>query len=642
MKKTKRAKKPNFRNYLKIAAFVLVNIIGLLVAAYLVQSPTFRPSRASEAAEPKVVQNVTGTARRESKVTSSTVKARPSTLYVASVTTKPYREVTSVTGLGLNWVQLKSQCGGREQTGVEMWTATGTPSGDGSITASLKDRAENAVIAVTSFSDVDLADPVSNIYGFNTNGLNGSCERGRDGKKYDLSVMSSQNSLVFGAVATRLRSHSPGSGFKEIMDLQYGSSNGDKAGLALISKFSKSAEGIKISGTLSSDTDWAAAIISVNGTKTASVPQPTPVTGTSTPAPTTPPTGTPDPGQTPNPTAAPTAAPTAPPITSPVKGIWTSPEELRQMPTSGAAWDAVKLAADQLPANPSPNLDNQIDETNVRVLAAAIVYSRTGDVTYKNKVVSALEKVETFTPKGRSLAWARETGAYAMAADLIGYRTPAFEKKMRDMAETYKCSELNRTMLEMMKHRPNNWGHHAFGSLTAIYSYLGDTAKLQEVRDHFVASLTGQKTIAKYGELGWQCDKNNPRWINAANCSISCEGQTINVDGLVGDDMRRGSVTCKPDPKVTGYPWEGLQGMVMGARVLERAGMSVWDVENKAICRAVSALQGGRFGDGWKASGDDVWQLVITDKACGTNWAAEYDAIKWKHGKNTGWPYVVR
>jgi hypothetical protein len=195
--------------------------------------------------------------------------------------------------------------------------------------------------------------------------------------------------------------------------------------------------------------------------------------------------------------------------------------------------------------------------------------------------------------------------------------------------------------LQMLKHRPNNWGHHAFGSLTAIYSYLGDTAKLQEVRNHYIASVTGVKTTAKYGELGWQCDPNNPRWINGS-CTLSCSGGSVNGEGIIGDDMRRGSISCTTTPKATGYPWEALQGMVMGARVLERAGMPVWDAGDRAICRAAAVLQEGRFGSGWKAEGDDQWQLVILDKACGKNWSASYGAGKWMHGKNTGWPYVAQ
>jgi hypothetical protein len=308
---------------------------------------------------------------------------------------------------------------------------------------------------------------------------------------------------------------------------------------------------------------------------------------------------------------------------------------------TGDAWSAVKSAADSLSASPSPDLDNQDDGTNVQVLAAAIVYARTGDASYRTKVVAALQKIETFTPTGRSLAWARETGAYAMAADLIGYRTTAFTNKMRAMAEVYKCSQMGVSMLDMFKERPNNWGSQAFGSLTAIYRYLGDNAKLAEVRDYYVRNLTGPKPAQTvYGSLSWQCNEGDPRIINPAGCTKVCGGVRVNVDGIIPDDMRRGG-SCSATPGFTGYPWEGLQGYVMGARVLQRAGMSIWSTGDRALCRAASALQDGRFGNSWKATGDDQWQLVFLDNACGTNWSSSYGTGKWGSGKNTGWAYVL-
>jgi hypothetical protein len=363
-------------------------------------------------------------------------------------------------------------------------------------------------------------------------------------------------------------------------------------------------------------------------------------TATSSKTPTVSPTKTPTvtPSKTPTPTpSGPT--PTLPPVT-PSSGIWTSAEELASKLTQGDAWDAVKSAADSLSSSPTPDLDNQDDNTNVDVLAAAIVYARTGNNTYRNKVVRALQYIEGFTPNGRTLAWARETGAYALSADLVGYRTSSFEKKMRDMAETYIGSQTNKNLLGMFKMRPNNWGSQAFGSLTAIYRYLGDDARLNEVRSYMIQSITGPKpSQASYGSLTWQCNESDPRWINPQGCTKNCGG-TVNVDGIIPDDMRRGG-SCSTTPASTGYPWEGLQGFTMGAYILERAGLSIWGVDNSAICRAYAALEGGRFGSGWKATGDDEWQLPFADHGCGTNWSASHGNGKWGSGKNTGWAYVL-
>lgn len=635
-----------FRVYKKHLIYLALMAIGLVATVLMIQRPTFRLTWAGIAAKPTHIKTVKGTSSSSEKVTSGTVTASATNLYVATITTKPYVEVNSVTGMGMEWEQLRSQCAGREATGVDVWVAKGRPSADGTVTASLDNDVKNSIIAVSTFSGVDLTDPISHVYGFNTNGLNGECSGGKDTKEYSASIISTDNSLVFGAVATRLRTHKAGSGFTEILDTRYGKRAGDQAGLALVTRYSANSEPIAFKGTLNSSTDWASIAFSINGLDSVEIPAPE----EPTPSPVAEPTPTPSEPAQPSPTppaeepTVPSPTPTlppAPPVTSaPVKGIWTSPEELSRLPMSGDAWNEVKKAADSLADSPSPDLDDQNDTTNTDVLAAAIVYARTGDAKYKSKVVNALMKVEKFVPTGRTLAWARETGAYAMSADLVGYHTPAFEKKMRDMAETYIGSQTHKNLLDMYKMRPNNWGSQAFSSLTAIYAYLGDTAKLKDVRDYYIASVTGQKTVAKYGSLSWQCDQGNPYWINPKGCTISCGGQ-VNVDGIIPDDMRRGG-SCSTTPEHTGYPWEGLQGFVVAGRVLERAGLPIWSAGDRAICRAASALQDGRFGSGWRAVSDDVWQLTFLDKACGTNWADSYSgAEKWKHGKNAGWPYVA-
>jgi hypothetical protein len=49
----------------------------------------------------------------------------------------------------------------------------------------------------------------------------------------------------------------------------------------------------------------------------------------------------------------------------------------------------------------------------------------------------------------------------------------------------------------------------------------------------------------------------------------------------------------------SGYPWEHLQGVLMAARILERAGLSIWGVADQAIHRAA-------YGTSWSGS-QNVW-----------------------------------
>jgi len=320
-------------------------------------------------------------------------------------------------------------------------------------------------------------------------------------------------------------------------------------------------------------------------------------------------------------------------------GIWTSASELAIKPMSGLAWAAVKWAADDADPN-GANVSNQDSNNNVQILAAAITYARTGDERYKNKVVDACEKlIHAGKPDDRTLAWARETGAYALAADLAGYRTRPFEIWLRDMAENYVATD-SRTLLSMFKLRPNNWGTQGFGSLCAIYAFLQDTTRLTEVRNYWIQSVIGPKPAElTYGDdLSWHVDPNNLRLINPKDSMK----QGLNIDGIIPDDMRRGAPFKNP-PEPTGYAWETLQGIISAARILDRMGMPIWDVADSAIYRAVYALQvrwQNEFG-GWKAEGDDLWMLPFIDDAYGTNWAEGQPDRVWEHGKNAGWAYVV-
>ncbi|MDZ7343946.1 MAG: alginate lyase family protein [candidate division KSB1 bacterium] len=317
-------------------------------------------------------------------------------------------------------------------------------------------------------------------------------------------------------------------------------------------------------------------------------------------------------------------------------GIWTSAAELSHLPTHGPAWEAVLQGASQDCSH--PDVSNQDDNTNVYVLAAAIVYARTGNQLFKDRVIAACEKlVQQGQPKGRTLAWARETGAYAMAADLVGYKTTAFEKWLRNMAEVY-VAEDGRTMRQMYEQRPNNWGSHAFGSLCAIYRYLGDITALSQIRAYWIKGVLGPNPGFIYGDdLSWHADAKELRLINPKGAMKA----GMNIDGIIPDDMRRGGSFHNP-PGYTGYAWGFMQGQIMAARILERAGLPIWAVGDSALYRAAHCLQirfENKYG-GWAAKGDDEWMLPFLDEAYGTRWSNNQKRL-WQYGKNAGWGYVI-
>lgn len=317
-------------------------------------------------------------------------------------------------------------------------------------------------------------------------------------------------------------------------------------------------------------------------------------------------------------------------------GIWTSAAELAKLPTSGPAWETVLLGASQDCSNPA--VANQDDDTNTFILAAAIVFARTGDVSYKNKVITACEKLAARgNPGGLTLAWGREVGAYALAAELVGYRTTAFETWLRHMAEVYKDDE-GRTLQKTFKRRANNWGSHAFGALCAIYAYLRDKTALTAIREYWMKGVTGPNPGYKFGdELSWHVDEDNLRLFNPKGAIK----KNMNIDGVIPDDMRRGGALQNP-PGYTNYAWGFMQGQIMAARILERAGLPIWTVGDSALYRAASCLQ-VRFENlygGWAAHGDDEWMLPFLDQAYGTKWSGQQKNL-WGHGKNAGWGYVT-
>jgi Divergent InlB B-repeat domain len=318
------------------------------------------------------------------------------------------------------------------------------------------------------------------------------------------------------------------------------------------------------------------------------------------------------------------------------KGIWTSAAELAQLPTSGPAWEAVLEGANEDCS--LPDVSNQDDNTNVYVLAAAIVYARTGNPIYKDKVVAACEHLTgTGHPEGNTLAWARETGAYALAADLVGYKDMAFATWLLKMAEIYVAND-DRTMRDMFEKRSNNWGAHAFGSLCAIYSFIEDTTALREIRDYWVQGVLGPNPGFKYDkDVSWHANPDSLRLINPRGAIK----KKMNIDGVIPDDLRRGGSFHKP-PGYTEYPWEFLQGIILAARILDRAGMPVWAAGDSAIYRAARCLQIRFEKDygGWAAGGDDEWMLPFLDEAYGTQWSDNQPRL-WQHGKNAGWGYVT-
>jgi len=308
-------------------------------------------------------------------------------------------------------------------------------------------------------------------------------------------------------------------------------------------------------------------------------------------------------------------------------GIWTSATEVSKLPASGLGWDNLMAGADE-PIGP-PNLSDNEDSVNVAILAKALVYARTGDQTYRQAVISAC-MAAIGTEGGETLALGRELLAYVLAADLVGLpptEDATFRAWLRNILSTPIKGQ---TLRSSQEQRPNNWGTHCGATRAAIARYLGDATELERTARVFKGWLGDRNTYKDFSysanELAWQADPNAPVGINRLGATI----QGYSVDGVLPDDQRRSGPFTWPPPKEN-YVYGALQGALMHAIILYRAGYNVWSWENQALLRAVKWLYNEAD---YPADGDDEWLIHIINYFYKTNFPAPFPC---EAGKNAGW-----
>ncbi len=289
---------------------------------------------------------------------------------------------------------------------------------------------------------------------------------------------------------------------------------------------------------------------------------------------------------------------------APCRGIWLCAEDVRNRPTEGTAWAALLRAA-RRPTGP-PRLADQEDNTDLRVLAKALLYARTGDEAIRDQVVAICMAAIGSEKGGRTLALGRNLLGYVIAADIVGL-PPKQDITFRDWLKRLLTMPLaGRTLRSTHEQRPNNWGTHAGASRLAAALYLGDRREVQRAAAVFHGWLGNRAAYQgfRFGSLDWQAVPTSPVGINPAGALR--DGHSIN--GVLPDDQRR---CCQrfmwPAPKEP-YVYEALQGALAQAVMLYRAGYDVWNWEDQALLRAYRWLYDVvKF----KATGDDTWQPYL-------------------------------
>jgi hypothetical protein len=312
-------------------------------------------------------------------------------------------------------------------------------------------------------------------------------------------------------------------------------------------------------------------------------------------------------------------------------GLWIAPEALAALPTEGPAWENL-LATAALPVD-RPDLSNQEDPVNVRVLANALVFARTGEEARRTRVVEACRAVMGTEAGGRTLSLGRELLAYVVAADLVGL-PPEDDRRFRAWLSTVRTRELGgRTLVSTHEQRPNNWGTHAGASRMAVAVYLGDRADLDRAARVLRGWLGDRSawTGFRFGKTWWQADPDEPVGVNPKGASL----QGHPVDGVLPDDQRRAGRFAWPPPR-TNYTWGALQGAFAQAVILDRAGYDVWSWQDRALLRAVRWLQEIARQP---ARGDDAWILHLVNFQYGTDYPAPVPAQAGKNAGFTDWTH---
>ena len=305
--------------------------------------------------------------------------------------------------------------------------------------------------------------------------------------------------------------------------------------------------------------------------------------------------------------------------------VWVSPQVLATRPIQGPAWNELLETADE-PLG-TPDLSDKNDETDILVLARALVYARTGLPKYGQEARVACMAAIGTEQGGTTLSLGRNLLGYVVAADLVGL-SPGDDARFRDWLRSLLDMELDgRTLRSTHEDRPNNWGTHAGASRAAIAVYLSDPQEVARVAKVFRGYLGDRNAYAgfKYGALWWQANPAQPVGINPRGATL----QGRSVDGVIPDDQRRGGAFTWPPPKEN-YAYEALQGAVAQALILERVGYKPWGWSNFALGRAFKWLHEEAK---YPAQGDDTWLPHVINAVYGTKFPAP---IPSRPGKNMG------
>jgi hypothetical protein len=312
------------------------------------------------------------------------------------------------------------------------------------------------------------------------------------------------------------------------------------------------------------------------------------------------------------------------------RGLWISAAEVRALPTSGAAWANVREAA--LADWGHVDLADNNSDHDTSTLAGALVAVRTGDPALTSRVRAALAQVAGTTRFARVLEMSRSIPSYVIAADLVGL-SPTQDRAFRAFLSRLRTLPLEGhsggdSLLATALRSPSNWGTMARAAMAAIDLYLGDRAQLAQIATAHRAFL-GERVADQlvFSDTAWHANPRDKAGINRRGAAIG----RMPVDGVLPEDQRRTGEPSGATAPRGSYPWEALQGAMVTAVLLDRAGVVGFAAGDDALRRAFTWLSGP---NGNPADGDDLWQPWLMNSIRGTSFPT---AATKSPGKNMAW-----
>lgn len=288
--------------------------------------------------------------------------------------------------------------------------------------------------------------------------------------------------------------------------------------------------------------------------------------------------------------------------------------DLMAKPTSGAGWNFLKTQADS--AWGTPDLLALNSTTQTKVLAAALVYARTGDVAYRDKVIAAVTKAPgTEDTSGVVLPFARNVFGYVVAADLVGMPLDTVTdsgETWRSFLERARTEEFtgNTRWISLEKTSGDsaaNWNAYALSSHLAISVALGDeeaVARDVTIFRRFLGDTTSPwPAFAPTSGHNW--NGNGATWDMTPTLQrgINPERPGESRSGaIILDASRHTSLPsvpcCTTDLAGRAYIEESLDALLAVTMVLAARGQDFTDFEDQAIRRAYDFLvrNGGPSG----------------------------------------------